>query len=68
MESVDLQTRIDKKSLVISSLDDDSDERAYWLSQTPQMRLQALEQMRQILYGYHTAPRLQRVLTVTQLA
>lgn len=40
----------------------------YWLAQTPQKRLRALEFMRQLAYGYdpHTA-RLQRVLAFAEL-
>ncbi|MCA9999986.1 MAG: hypothetical protein KDE56_29690 [Anaerolineales bacterium] len=59
-------TRIDKTAVVIASLEDDSDELTYWLSKTPQQRLQALEQMRQIIYGYDPSTRLQRVLTITE--
>ncbi|MBE2201139.1 MAG: hypothetical protein IAE79_21175 [Anaerolinea sp.] len=58
---------MDKTRLLITALDDDADERAYWLSQSPQKRLLALEQMRQIIYGYDTfTTRLQRVLTITE--
>lgn len=59
--------QLDKTRLLVTTLDDDSDERAYWLSQTPQKRLAALEQMRQIIYGYDpSTTRLQRVLTITE--
>ncbi len=56
--------RMDKTALSIGSLFDESDEKAYWLSQTPEERLEALELMRQIVYGYEeaTAPGFQRVL------
>jgi hypothetical protein len=44
-----------------------SDEKAYWLSKTPYERLEAVELMRQIIYGYDpSATRLQRVLEITQ--
>jgi hypothetical protein len=46
---------------------DQSDDKSYWLSKTPYERLQAVELMRQIIYGYDpSATRLQRVLEVTQ--
>lgn len=58
---------MDKTRLLVTALDDDADERAYWLSQSPQKRLLALEQMRQIIYGYApSTTRLQRVLTITE--
>jgi hypothetical protein len=43
-------------------------ERAFWLSKNPQERLQALEFLRQTLYGYDPATaRVQRVLRVLEL-
>lgn len=51
----------------VASLFDESDEKEYWLSKTPQERLEAVELMRQIIYGYDpSATRLQRVLEITQ--
>jgi hypothetical protein len=59
--------RLDRTVLVVSSLFEDSDEKGYWLSKTPYERLEALEQMRQIVYGYNPATtRLQRVFEVAQ--
>lgn len=59
--------QMDKTRLLVTALDDDADERAYWLSQSSQKRLLALEQMRQIIYGYDPSTiRLQRVLTITE--
>ncbi|MCI0485942.1 MAG: hypothetical protein L0229_05000 [Blastocatellia bacterium] len=60
--------RMDKSALSVSSLFEESDEKEYWLSKTPDERLEALEMMRQIIYGYDdsTAPRLQRVLEIAQ--
>ena len=47
---------------------DQSDDKSYWLSKTPYERLQALELMRQIIYGYDpSAARLQRVLEITRI-
>jgi len=59
--------KIDKNAFSVGSLRDPSDEKAYWLSKTPQERLEALELMRQIVYGYDPATtRLQRVFEVAQ--
>jgi hypothetical protein len=59
--------KVDKTTMVISSLDDPTDETIYWSTKTPSERLAALEVMRQIIYGYDpTTTRLQRVLTITE--
>lgn len=62
--------RLDKTAFSVSTLDqNDEDEKAYWLSKTPYERLEAVETMRQIIYGYDpTTTRLQRVFEVTQRA
>ena len=60
---------LDRSALAIAALSDESDEKAYWLSKTPAERLEALELMRQILYGYDpSSTRLQRVLEVDELS
>jgi len=59
--------RMDKTAFSVGSLSDEGDDRAYWLSKTPEERLAALELMRQIAYGYDpSTTRLQRVLSVAQ--
>jgi hypothetical protein len=59
--------KIDRKALSVASLLAPSDEKPYWLSKTPYERLQAVELMRQIVYGYDpSATRLQRVLEIAQ--
>jgi hypothetical protein len=61
-------TKMDKTAFSVASLYDESDEKAWWLSRTPEERLQALELMRQRAYGYDpTSLRLQRVFAVTEL-
>jgi hypothetical protein len=51
----------------VASLFEPSDAKEYWLSKTPQERLEAVELMRQIIYGYDpTTTRLQRVFEVAQ--
>lgn len=62
-------TKIDKTAFSVGSLRDLSDEKAYWLSKTPQERLEALELMRQIVYGYDpSTTRLQKVFEVVNLS
>jgi hypothetical protein len=50
----------------VTSLDDQSDDKEYWLSKTPQERLEAVELMRRMVYGDEAVKRLQRVLEITQ--
>ena len=60
--------KIDKGALSVVSLSEESDDKEYWHAKTPQERLEAVELMRQINYGYDpTTLRLQRVLEVAQL-
>jgi uncharacterized protein (DUF433 family) len=60
--------KIDRKSFSVSSLSDESEDKAYWLSKTPHERLMATELMRQINYGYDpTTARLQRILEIAEL-
>ena len=59
--------RMDKTVLEVRPLSDQGDDRAYWASKTPLERLEALEFMRQVMYGYNpSTTRLQRVLTIAQ--
>ena len=61
--------RVDRSAFRVDSLSDESGDKVYWLSKTPLERLQALEFMRQIHYGYDPATtRLQRVLEVAEPA
>ena len=60
--------KMDKSVLSVTSLSEESDEKAYWHAKTPHERLEAVELMRQINYGYDPATtRIQRVLKVAQL-
>ncbi len=60
--------KIDKSAFSIDNLKDSNDEKKYWLSKTPQERVQAIEIMRKILYGEDaTSGRLQRILEITEL-
>jgi hypothetical protein len=58
--------RMDKTVFsVISVHDADADLKAHWKAQTPQARLEALELMRQVAYGYNPlTAQLERVLAV----
>ncbi len=60
--------RVDRTAFSVGDLHDPPDDKAYWLARTPLERLEAIEVMRQTLYGYNPAStRLQRILTVAQL-
>ena len=67
MRAVD-QVRLDRSRFEVGSLDDESPDKAYWQTRSPQERMEALELLRQIFYGYDPATtRLQRVFEVTEL-
>ena len=55
--------RLDKTAFSVVSLRDaDALDKAYWAAQSPQARLEALELMRQVVYGYDPlTARLERV-------
>lgn len=61
---------LDRTAFSVTSLQEqEAEERRYWRSKTPHERLQAVEAMRQIVYGYnHATTRLQRVLEVAGLS
>lgn len=60
--------KMDKTALTVASLSDPSDEKVYWLAQSPYERLRAVEILRQLNYGYHqSTDRLQRVLEIAHL-
>jgi hypothetical protein len=60
--------KLDKTAFSVSDLgNSDQDEKAYWLSKTPYERLDALETMRQIIYGYDPVnTRIERVIEIEQ--
>jgi hypothetical protein len=59
--------KVDKTVLTVGRLTDPPDDKAYWHSQSPYARLQAVEILRQLNYGHHqSTARLQRVLEVAQ--
>jgi hypothetical protein len=68
MDTIGSMLRMDKRAFSVVSLFDEPDEKTYWLSKTPYQRLQAVELMRQVVYGYKPATaRLQRFFEVAQL-
>ncbi len=68
MDTIDFPYKIDKTAFSVTSLLAASDEKECWLTKTPSERLQALEFMRQMIYGYDpSSTRLQRVFAVAEL-
>lgn len=60
--------KLDRTAFSVGSVIDESDHKAYWLSKTPAERLEAVELMRQIIYGYDpSTTRIQKVFEVIQL-
>lgn len=47
--------KLDKTAFSVADLHEPGDEKAYWLSKTPQERLLAVQIMREILYGRDAA-------------
>jgi hypothetical protein len=61
--------RLDKTRLTISSLDEFTEEKQYWLSRGKADRLNAIEINRRMIYGTdRTAARLQRILETAELS
>ncbi|MBI2432974.1 MAG: hypothetical protein HYV26_08890 [Candidatus Hydrogenedentes bacterium] len=59
---------LDKTQLSVVDLAASGDDLDYWLTKTAEERVEAIELMRQALYGYDPArTRLQRVLEVAKL-
>jgi hypothetical protein len=52
--------KVRRDVFTVGSLFDQSDEKEYWLSKTPEERLEAVELMRQIIYGDEAAKRLDK--------
>ena len=61
--------RVDRSAFRVDRLGSDGGDREYWKSRTPQERMEYLELLRQINYGYDpVTDRLQRVFEVAKLA
>lgn len=62
-----LEMRVDRTKISFSNSFDNTDEKEYWLSRTPQERLLHVERLRRIAYGYdENSEGLQRVLEITE--
>jgi len=60
--------RLDKTQLTVSSLDEFTEEKQYWLSRRKADRLNAIEINRRLVYGTdRTTSRLQRFLEIAEL-
>lgn len=60
--------KMDKPAFSVTTLSEKTNDKEYWQSKTPQERMQALEIMRQINYGYDpTTARMEKVLEIVQL-
>jgi hypothetical protein len=66
MTMIDDSSSLDRSAFSVTTLSGQSDDRAYWRSQSPEERLAAVEQLRQLNYDYDPTDRLQRVLEVAQ--
>jgi hypothetical protein len=65
-----MERKMDRRAFSVVRLDEqDNAEKRYWRGKSPPERLQAVEETRQMIYGYDPAStRLQRVLEVAQRA
>ena len=67
MNAVD-QAQLDRSAFEVGSLDGEDSDKAYWHAKSPQERMEALELLRQMIYGYDPATtRIQMVLEVIDL-
>jgi hypothetical protein len=63
-----IEYSLDKTAFSVSSLYEESDETDFWISKSPARRLEAMELMRRINYGYDPiTERLQRFFEVAEL-
>jgi hypothetical protein len=59
--------KVDRTIVTVGRSLGESDEKAFWLSKTPLDRLEAVELLRQVAFGYDpTTTRLQRVLETAE--
>lgn len=59
--------RVDRSIVLVGTDLNDSGDKEYWLRRTPLERLEAVELLRQIAYGYDPATtRLQRILEIAE--
>ncbi|NBO65774.1 MAG: hypothetical protein EBU88_13190 [Acidobacteria bacterium] len=60
------EIKLDKRAFTIVPLFDESADKLYWLSQTPQDRISQIEILRQINYGDRATIGLQRILEIVK--
>lgn len=66
-DAVNAIPRLDKTAITVTSLDDEEEEKNYWLSRSPLERLKAVEVNRRMVYGEDNATsRLQRFFEVAE--
>ncbi len=65
-----MEFKVNRKAITITKMGKESNDKEFWMNQSWVYRLSALESLREQFYNYNyeTAPRLQRVLTITQQA
>lgn len=69
MQPVDpKEVRLDRSMIIVSDLDDEDPDIAYWACATPEERLRHIEYLRRVNYGRRATGRLQRVLRVSKRA
>ena len=62
------ELRVDRTAFSVVSLHDEDGDLQYWLSRTPEERLEALEIMRQIVFGYDSeTARIEKVIEILSL-
>lgn len=66
MQDLLTDLRLDKTKLAVTSSFDNSDEKTYWLSRTPEERIAHIEFLRRMNYGDEATKRLQRILEVVK--
>ena len=60
---------LDKKIVIVTSLDDIEEEKKYWLSKSPLERIEAIEINRRMIYGQdRVTSRLQRFFETSELS
>ena len=57
--------RLRRDVFKVESLLEPSDKKEYWLSKTAAERLEAVEMMRRMVYGYDPSTRIKKVLEIT---
>ena len=59
--------KLDRNAFSVISLNDNESDLDYWLSKTPAERIEAVEFLRQLIFGYDpTTTRLQRVFETAE--